>query len=103
MADRVPFKTLVDAGIIPADTVLVFSRDERRTAIVQADGTLVGSNGKRGTIHSLGARMTESSACNGWNSWYLKLPDGGYHCLKHVRAEQLRTLGTQLEQAAIAV
>ena len=36
---------------------------------MQADGS-VASNGFRGSIHSVGARLLETAGCNGWSAWH---------------------------------
>lgn len=92
MSDRVSFKQLVVDGKVAVGETLYFSRDPERTAIVQEDGTLIGSNGKTGTIHGLGAAMTKSSSCNGWNSWYTRQGET-FTGIKHLRAGHLAQTG----------
>jgi modification methylase len=65
---RVPFLSVVEAGLLTPGAVLT---DERRRyqATVRADGalslgTLVGS------IHKIGALAQGLPACNGWTFWH---------------------------------
>ncbi|GBR50620.1 DNA methyltransferase [Neokomagataea thailandica NBRC 106555] len=67
---RVPFGSFVETGILPAGTVL-HDRQQRLTATVSPDGTLVSGN-QRGSIHKLGAMLTNAPSCNGWTFWYFE-------------------------------
>lgn len=62
---KIPFGTLVAAGLIPAGSILHSRRGE---ATVQADGSLVQGE-QRGSIHKLGAMVQQIAACNGWDFW----------------------------------
>ncbi|RBM09594.1 site-specific DNA-methyltransferase [Novacetimonas cocois] len=67
---RIPFGTLVERGILPAGTILM-DRQKRVFATVAPDGTLI-SGGHRGSIHKLGATLTNAPSCNGWTFWYFE-------------------------------
>ena len=70
--DRVPFASLLELGLIsPGDRLKLRGRD--LYASVMSDGT-VASDGIRGSIHSVGARLLNATGCNGWMEW--TMPDG---------------------------
>ena len=69
-APRVPFGSLVERGLVPAGTQL-FDKQRRLSAMVSPDGTIV-SGALRGSIHQLGASLTNAPSCNGWTFWHLE-------------------------------
>ncbi|MBR0559164.1 site-specific DNA-methyltransferase [Neokomagataea anthophila] len=81
---RVPFGSFVETGVLPAGTVL-HDRQQRLTATVAPDGTLVSGN-QRGSIHKLGAALTGAPSCNGWTFWYFER-DGQWEQLDLLRQE----------------
>jgi len=53
----------------------VFSKNGILSATVRADGSL--QSGKQsGSIHKLGALLTNAPSCNGWTFWHLQGPSG---------------------------
>ena len=69
-APRVPFGTLLEAGLLKAGDTLYLDKTSG-TAQVAADGTLhVGSIS--GSIHSVGALLLGLPALNGWEHWYYR-------------------------------
>ncbi|MBB3990582.1 site-specific DNA-methyltransferase [Croceicoccus naphthovorans] len=69
-APRVAFGTIVEAGYIPAGTVLT-DKKRRWSATVRADGSLaIGKD--TGSIHSLGAKVQDAPSCNGWTFWHME-------------------------------
>jgi modification methylase len=68
-ATRVAFGEVLAAGLISAGAVLHNARGTY-SAVVQADGSLLGHDGQRGTIHKLGALAQKAAACNGWDYWH---------------------------------
>lgn len=69
-APRIPFGSLVEQGVIAAGTV-VCDKKRRVHATVSPDGTLVNGT-KRGSIHKLGAQLTNAPSCNGWTFWHFE-------------------------------
>lgn len=69
-APRVPFGSLVEQGALVAGTVLS-DKKQRIQATVAADGTLI-SGAKRGSIHKMGAMLTNAPSCNGWTFWHFE-------------------------------
>ncbi|GBQ05649.1 site-specific DNA-methyltransferase [Saccharibacter floricola] len=67
---RIPFGSFVESGTLPPGTVL-HDRQRRLKATVAPDGTLV-SGKHRGSIHKLGALLTQAASCNGWTFWYFE-------------------------------
>ena len=71
---KVPFGNLVERGLVKIGTKL-FSKNGILTATVRADGSL--ESGKQsGSIHKLGAILTNAPSCNGWTFWHLQGPSG---------------------------
>ncbi len=70
---RVPFGQLVERGMLRPGEVLS-SANERHTARVRADGTLISADTK-GSIHQVGAHLEGAPSCNGWTYWHF-LRDG---------------------------
>ncbi len=69
-APRVPFGSLVERGLLPPGTRLT-DRMRRVQAIVVADGSIrVGS--VQGSIHKVGAEVTQAPSCNGWTFWHVE-------------------------------
>lgn len=67
---RVPFNTLLDAGLIAPGAKLMDAR-ARHEAEVRADGSLrAGSH--TGSIHRVGALVQGLDACNGWTFWHVE-------------------------------
>ena len=73
-APRVPFGSLLEAGLLKAGATLTDSK-ERWTAKVRMDGSLevVGKDiSATGSIHRMGAHVQGLDACNGWTFWHYK-------------------------------
>ncbi|MBU2653957.1 site-specific DNA-methyltransferase [Acidomonas methanolica] len=67
---RIPFGSFVERGVLPAGTEL-FDRARRVCATVAPDGSVV-SGSQRGSIHKLGALLTNAPSCNGWTFWHFE-------------------------------
>jgi modification methylase len=67
---RIPFGTLIEAGLIPPGAVLTDAR-ARHEAEVRADGTLRAGD-HTGSIHRVGALVQGLDACNGWTFWHIE-------------------------------
>jgi modification methylase len=67
---RVPFGSLVEAGLIAPGALLTDARDRHR-AEVRADGTLRAGE-HVGSIHRVGALVQGLDACNGWTFWHYR-------------------------------
>ncbi|MFT8675502.1 MAG: site-specific DNA-methyltransferase [Acetobacter sp.] len=88
-APRVPFGSLVEQGLIVAGTVVCDKR-QRVHATVAPDGTLV-SGEQRGSIHKIGALLTNAPSCNGWTFWHFER--AGVLCpLDDLRQQSLRAI-----------
>jgi modification methylase len=69
---RIPFGTLLEAGLLKAGDVLTDSR-RRFAATVRADASLLcEAEGRQhvGSIHRVGAAVQGLEACNGWTFWH---------------------------------
>ena len=71
---KVPFGNLVERGLVKIGTK-VFSKNGILSATVRADGSLESGN-QSGSIHKLGALLTNAPSCNGWTFWHLQSPSG---------------------------
>ena len=82
-APRIPFGSLVERGLLRAGTILS-DRQQRVSATVASDGSLVAGS-MRGSIHQVGAALTNAPSCNGWTFWHFE-QDGAWHPLDLLRA-----------------
>jgi len=69
-ATRIPFGTLLEAGLLLPGQSLFLDKKTEKTATVLANGLLRMPNGTQGSIHRIGALMKNVAACNGWEHWY---------------------------------
>ncbi len=67
---RIPFGSLIEAGLIRPGAKLFDSR-RRHSATVRADGSIA-SGAATGSIHKVGAAVQGMEACNGWTFWYVE-------------------------------
>jgi modification methylase len=67
---RVPFLSLVEAGLILPGEVVTDTAGRHR-ATVRADGTL-SAGPAVGSIHKIGALVQGFPSCNGWTFWHLE-------------------------------
>lgn len=89
---RIPFGTFVENGALPPGTLL-HDRQGRLKATIAPDGTLV-SGKHRGSIHKLGALLTNAASCNGWTFWYFEREG------KSIQIDVLRQESHALRQSA---
>ncbi len=92
---RVPFGTLVEAGLIPPGAMLTDARS-RHAAEVRSDGTLRAGE-HTGSIHRVGALVQGLDACNGWTFWHTYREDGA-----RAPIDDLRTIARQIMPRAAA-
>ena len=65
---RVPFGALVEHGWLkPGDRI--YSAKRRHEARIRVDGSVV-TQDATGSIHRVGAHVTQAPACNGWTFWH---------------------------------
>ncbi len=67
---RVPFGTLLEAGLIAPGAILTDAL-ARHPALVRADGSLEAGT-MSGSIHRVGALVQGLEACNGWTFWHFE-------------------------------
>jgi modification methylase len=90
---RVPFGSLLEAGLVAVGDVLTDSR-RRFRATVRADASLLCEvDGRQhvGSIHRVGAAVQGLEACNGWTFWHTET-DGALQPIDALRAELRRTM-----------
>ncbi len=85
---RVPFKTLLERGLLAPGQRLYLDRSDQH-AIICADGKLQ-ANGHAGSIHQLGAKLRGKPSCNGWLHWYFIDEETGQHRAIDVLREVVR-------------
>ncbi len=83
-AVRIPFGSFVESGALPAGTVL-HDRMRRVQATVSADGS-IRAGAHQGSIHKVGAAVTNAPSCNGWTFWHFER-DGQFLALDVLRTE----------------
>lgn len=88
---RIPFGTLLEAGLIAPGAVLADARGRHR-ATVRADGTIAVGDAA-GSIHRMGALVQGADACNGWTFWHVERA-GRLEPIDVLRGEVRRSLGT---------
>jgi len=71
---RIPFGTIVEAGLLRPGDVLYCPKG-RNAARVRADGSLAVGE-MTGSIHKVGAMVQSAPACNGWTYWHFKSDKG---------------------------
>lgn len=82
---RVPFATLLEAGLLRPGQTLILDHPPARATIL-ADGRLqVGE--EIGSIHQLGARLKGAPSCNGWRHWRYRERRSRWRPLDQLRAE----------------
>jgi modification methylase len=80
---RIPFGTLLEAGLLQPGQSLYFQKDQTE-AIILADGHLRCGD-LTGSIHQVGRALT-NAPCNGWTEWYyLDERAGGIRPLDELR------------------
>jgi len=90
---RIPFGSLMEAGLVSAGDVLTDSR-RRFAATVRADASLLcEADGRQhvGSIHRVGAAVQGLEACNGWTFWHTD-KTGSFGPIDVLRTELRRTL-----------
>ena len=83
-AVRIPFGSFVESGALPAGTAL-FDRMRRVQAVVVADGS-IRAGVHQGSIHKVGAAVTNAPSCNGWTFWHFER-DGVLVAIDVLRSE----------------
>jgi modification methylase len=69
-APRIAFSQLLENGLIKPGDTLYYNGQKSKQATVLADGSLRLDTGERGSIHKIGAVISNLPACNGWEHWY---------------------------------
>jgi modification methylase len=106
-APRVAFARLLETGLLLPGQRLFVRGNRAQAATVLADGTLRAADGRRGSIHSIGAHVGQTPACNGWGAWHYADNAGMLHPIDALR-EQVRrsmpttTVGFVLRYATVA-
>ncbi|QNT77292.1 site-specific DNA-methyltransferase [Entomobacter blattae] len=88
-APRIPFGSLVERGLLSVGTVLMDKRKKVK-ATIALDGNLVNGQ-QRGSIHKMGAMLTNAPSCNGWTFWHVKI-DGQWQELDVLRNKLIQEL-----------
>jgi DNA modification methylase len=103
---RIPFGSLLEAGLLLAGESLYYHKPLRTTrtkltpaldfsqspvAVVRADGSLKCGE-LEGSIHSLGAKLGQMPSCNGWEHWYFQEQNTGeMRSIDELRQQMRRT------------
>jgi modification methylase len=65
---RIPFGTLLEAGLLEPGQKLYFSKDESKAAIILSNGKITYGN-QTGSIHSIAKFISNDAPVNGWECW----------------------------------
>lgn len=90
---RIPFGSLMEAGLISPGDVLTDSR-RRFAATVRADASLLCETDGRqhvGSIHRVGAAVQGLEACNGWTFWHADVA-GAFQPIDALRSEMRKAM-----------
>lgn len=83
---RLPFAALLENGLLQPGQELFLRGRREHSATVLADGSLRAPDGSIGSIHKIGALMSNQPACNGWEHWYYADAAGELHPIDRLRA-----------------
>ncbi len=72
---RVPFGSLLEAGLLHPGQALYFRKQRSKAAVVKPDGKLKLGDFE-GSIHAVGSHLMGGSPCNGWDNWYYETETG---------------------------
>jgi modification methylase len=84
-AVRIAFSSILENGLLHPGITLFFNRARERTATVLADGSLRLPDGRKGSIHQIGAAVGNLPACNGWEHWYYENDQGDLVAIDYLR------------------
>ena len=83
---KVPFGNLLESGMLKIGSKL-HDINKKHKAIIRADGSLLTDKKVEGSIHTVGAKLQGSNACNGWQYWYYE---------KNGKLESINTLREEI-------
>jgi DNA modification methylase len=89
MRPRVPFGSLVEAGLLQPDQLLYFGGKDAIKARIRADGAIIHSD-IAGSIHQVGSKIT-NAPCNGWEHWYYEDSTGQRRPINDLREAYLQS------------
>ena len=75
-APRIAFSSLIENGLLTPGNTLYFNQHRSLSATVLADGSLRLPDGRKGSIHQIGAAISNQPACNGWEHWFFENEHG---------------------------
>lgn len=75
-APPIRFASVLENGLLKPGDTLFFRQKREHMATVLADGSLRLADGRKGSIHQLGAALIEQPSCNGWEHWYYEDAQG---------------------------
>jgi site-specific DNA-methyltransferase (adenine-specific) len=89
MRPRVPFGSLLEAGLLQPDQLLYFGGKDAVKARIRADGAIVHED-MAGSIHQVGSKIT-NAPCNGWEHWYYEDHAGERRPINDLREAYLQS------------
>jgi DNA modification methylase len=84
---RVPFGSLIEAGVIQAGDY-IYSKNLEFKALVMSDASIKWTD-KVGSIHKISALILNKEANNGWDFWYTQSQNGELVSIDNLRQEFL--------------
>jgi DNA modification methylase len=91
-APRVAFASIIEQGLLQPGATLFLQRNRELPATVLADGSLRLPDGRKGSIHQIGALLSNQPACNGWEHWYYEDDQGALLAIDQLREIVRRNL-----------
>jgi DNA modification methylase len=89
MRPRVPFGSLLEAGLLQPDQLLYFGGKEAVKARIRADGAIIHDD-LVGSIHQVGSKIT-NAPCNGWEHWFYEDHTGQRRPINDLRETYLKS------------
>jgi modification methylase len=91
-ADRVPFSSLLESGMLQPGQKLYFKKKADLSATIKPDSRLTCGD-LEGTIHTLGRLLSNGNPCNGWDHWFYHNADGEMRPIEDLRQEMRQKRG----------
>jgi modification methylase len=83
-AQKVPFITLLEVGLLVPGEVLYFKGNLEVNARVKPDGKLI-CDCVEGSIHQVARELVGGKPCNGWDAWHYQNEEGEFHPINTLR------------------
>ena len=93
-APKIAFSSIIEHGLLSPGATLYYNQHRDLTATVLADGSLRLLNGRKGSIHQVGAIISNQPACNGWEHWFFEDDQGAFVVIDVLREQMRKTIAS---------